>query len=557
MSDLEALARREAQLIREEAALIADTEDAWQALPSAAPLPTPLVLTAGRRRANARVLVAVAALVVVVVIAAAVTWRRDARPSVVQSPPGVTVAGTVSTPTTVSTSPAASSTAPPVVPAPPRGLTVSVDAPPPLLTPEVFAELDLDDDGTVPSVAIAQAGIVAVIDGGASLAVVAWDGSRRDVPLSEPTSSLLAVGPGDVAYGITGGPEPMDMTVDAYALTGPLTGQVVGRTPVDPNRFVELPSASVGHGPNGLVHRLRSPGDPVAPYVDPSGATVTWPEAPPLITIDDDTVRSTSGAVWPLVIGRHPASPTPYEGPSAPAPAADGAAIYWTALGPPEDPDVDDPEPTIGVIATLHPDGTATWQQLPAGWNVAAADVDGAVLSSTATGRLQLARFIPADPTDPSSVPTTTAVNEPTITTATAPDGSTSLPVTCDPNDRNDFQEFPLRRCDQGYGVLWVRNALVARGLLDGSADQGSPLDFSALLDDAVRRFQRENGLEVDGLVGRHTWFALYPEYLNVGPDLAEFDDDANGRIEPGEVLAMGDSNAPCEPTVDVCPPTT
>ncbi|MET0325974.1 MAG: peptidoglycan-binding domain-containing protein, partial [Ilumatobacteraceae bacterium] len=379
----------------------------------------------------------------------------------------------------------------------------------------------------------------------------------RDVPLSEPTRYLVAAGPGDVAYGLVQGPEPMDAAINAYALTGSRAGQVVARTPVDPNRFVELPSAPVGHGPNGLVHRLRSPGDPVAPYVDASGAPVTWADAPPLVTIDGDTVRSASGVVWPLVIGRHPTSPTPYEGPSAPAPSAAGGATHWTAIGPPQDPTDDYPDPTISVVATLHPDGSATWQQLPAGWDVAAADVYGTVLSSTTTGRLRLARL---DPADPSSV-TATGVDDPAVTSAaptTAPGHSTSPPTTCDPNDHsNDVQEFPLRRCDSGFGVIWVRDALTERGLLDAIEDPPLSVTFTAEVEDAVRRFQQDNGLEVDGLVGPRTWFALYPEYLSVGPDLAEFDVDASGRIEPAEVRAMGDSNAPCEPTFEVCPPPT
>ena len=565
MSDLEAMARREAQLIRQEAASIADTDDAWHELLDAEPVAAPLEVTTGGRRAFVPVLLAVAAVVVVVTVAAAVTWRRDGRPSVVQSPPAVSSPDSVSTstppPPTSTPTPTPTPTPTSVGPVAPRGLTVSHDAPPPVLTPDVFAELELDVDGRAPSIAVADGGIVAAVDGGGSLAVVGWDGSRRDVPLSEPTTWLLAAGPGDVAYGVTQGPTPMDMTINAYALSGPQAGQVLARTPVDPNRFVELPAASVGHGPSGLVHRLRSPGDEVAPYVDASGATVSWPEAPPLVTIDHDTVRSASGVVWPLVIGRHPTSPVPYEGPSAPAPAPDGGATYWTAIGPPLDPDVDHPEPTIGVIATLHPDGTATWQQLPAGWTVAAADVSGTVLSSTTTGRLQLARLTPAGPTDPPSVATTDAVTGPTISgvpvSTVAAVGSTTAPGPCDPNDRNDRQQLPLRRCDVGFGVVWVRNALVARGLLEASADPDSPAEFTGVLEDAVRRFQLDSGLEVDGLVGPQTWFALHPEYLDVGRDLAEFDEDADGRIEPDEVWAMGDANAPCEPTVDDCPTPT
>lgn len=558
MKDLETVARREARLIREEATSIADTDGAWQAVLGAEPAATPLEATRrARRRFPTRALVAVAAGVVVMVAAAAtVTWLRDADPAVVQSPTAVTGADTVPPSTTVapSTTPpptAPSSTVSPPVTVAPAGLTVRADAPPPLLTPAVFVELERDADESPPSVAVAEGGIVAAIDDGATLAVVGWDGSRRDVPLSEPVALLLAAGPGDVAYGITQGPAAMDMSVNAYALSGARAGQIVARTPVDPNRFVELPSAAIGHGPTGLIDRVRAPGEAVAPYVDASGAPITWPEAPPLVTIDDtDTVRSASGAVWPLVIERDPTSPTEYAGPNAPAPAAGGGATYWTAVGPPERPDVDFPEPTVRVVATLHPDGTAEWQQLPPGWDVVASDVHGTVLGSVSEAGMQLARLTPADSNDPDPAPAA-----PTAASASGTPTPPSAPGTCDPDDHNGAQALPLRRCDLGFGVVWVRNALVARGLLDGGSDAASPAEFTVALEEAVRRFQQASGLEVDGLVGSRTWFALYPEYLDIGPELVPFDDDGNGRIEPAEVRAMGDANSVCDvPTAPDCP---
>ena len=84
------------------------------------------------------------------------------------------------------------------------------------------------------------------------------------------------------------------------------------------------------------------------------------------------------------------------------------------------------------------------------------------------------------------------------------------------------------------------------------------PADFTGAVDDAVRRFQQASGLEVDGLVGPMTCFALYPEYQDVGADLARFDGDADGRLEPDEVWAMGDANPACGvPSAPDCPPAT
>ena len=66
-------------------------------------------------------------------------------------------------------------------------------------------------------------------------------------------------------------------------------------------------------------------------------------------------------------------------------------------------------------------------------------------------------------------------------------------------NDR-----YPLRRCDKGPAVAALQRSLVASGAaidVDGY--------FGPATDAAVRAFQRDAGLEVDGLVGTDTWSAL------------------------------------------------
>lgn len=161
----------------------------------------------------------------------------------------------------------------------------------------------------------------------------------------------------------------------------------------------------------------------------------------------------------------------------------------------------------------------------------------------------------PSTSAAPTSSSTSTSVDPTTTTPPTATTTTVDLvgqPVNCAEFPDPASQEFPLRQCSSGWGVVWVRNALEARGEVFDPA--GMPNEFSAEVDAAVRRFQAASGLEVDGLVGEDTWFAMYPHYRAASGQLTRYDLDNDGRIEPSEVAGMGDSNSICD-FVGPCPP--
>lgn len=98
-----------------------------------------------------------------------------------------------------------------------------------------------------------------------------------------------------------------------------------------------------------------------------------------------------------------------------------------------------------------------------------------------------------------------------------------TTPPPCGGYSFND--QYPIRRCDEGYAVFIVQDALWNLGYdldVDGYFGPGTEL--------AVRDFQARNGLEVDGLVGPQTWSTLTGG--QPGYDL-----DGNGIIDPQEVV--------------------
>jgi peptidoglycan hydrolase-like protein with peptidoglycan-binding domain len=68
-------------------------------------------------------------------------------------------------------------------------------------------------------------------------------------------------------------------------------------------------------------------------------------------------------------------------------------------------------------------------------------------------------------------------------------------------------KELPvLRKGDTGGGVKLLQNVLIALDYLDSDSRTGK---FQEQTDEAVRNFQEENDLKVDGIVGPKTWDLL------------------------------------------------
>ena len=98
-----------------------------------------------------------------------------------------------------------------------------------------------------------------------------------------------------------------------------------------------------------------------------------------------------------------------------------------------------------------------------------------------------------------------------------------TAPPSCGSYSFND--QYPIRRCDEGYAVFIVQNCLASLGYdvdVDGYFGPGT--------EQAVRQFQATYGLEVDGLVGPATWSTLCGGQPG-------WDVDGNGIVDPDEVI--------------------
>ena len=73
--------------------------------------------------------------------------------------------------------------------------------------------------------------------------------------------------------------------------------------------------------------------------------------------------------------------------------------------------------------------------------------------------------------------------------------------------DPSGFTEYLLRRGDKGEGVKRLQRALISAGYNVGSS--GADGDFGKGTEYAVKSFQKDNRLDVDGIVGPNTWKAL------------------------------------------------
>ncbi|MGH9136998.1 MAG: peptidoglycan-binding domain-containing protein [Acidimicrobiales bacterium] len=94
--------------------------------------------------------------------------------------------------------------------------------------------------------------------------------------------------------------------------------------------------------------------------------------------------------------------------------------------------------------------------------------------------------------------------------------------------------EYPIRLCDKGFTVEAIQVQLVANGY-----DVETDGYFGPLTEQAVRHFQADNGLDVDGLVGPDTWSALYTG------DPPAVHEDGNGVVDPWEVEVYPDDSGP------------
>ncbi len=407
MATIDEIGRRAAQAALADAAAESDVDAGLARIRAGG---EPSRRPAGRRWA----VLGAAAATMAAVAGAVVVWQDEPDRRIVpattpstlpsQTVPATTMA--TEAPTTTAVPPTTTTTAAP--PSAPSGLAVSYLDPPPMLELVPYAAVDglADTSGA----AVGVNGEWIVVDRAARAAViVAPDGATRRVPLTAVPFEPVG-GPDDVLYGIVSDEAvPPTFSVVAIPLTGERAGQVVGSTPIEAAAYLELPAGSLGLGPTGIVDRNRFPGTELMPYVDAAGAPLSWPDAPPLVTIDEQhMVRSADGRSWPLQIDRHPEYPTPYGGESPPAPTTGGTVVYWTAIGPPtpETAGSDYPDATIPVIAVMAPDGSAQWFQIPEGWSVVAADVGGTILARAEGDRVELAR-LGAAPEGPAATTTT------------------------------------------------------------------------------------------------------------------------------------------------------
>lgn len=186
----------------------------------------------------------------------------------------------------------------------------------------------------------------------------------------------------------------------------------------------------------------------------------------------------------------------------------------------------------VGTFADAEDPATGEWQ--PA--RVIAVDTESATPTPIDTGCTSgviatIDRLgVPAPVSPTTTAPPTT---EPPTTTApptTAPPATTAAPATTQPGQCAAYVDtdsaYPVRKCERGYDVRMIQLMLSQRGYdveIDGY--------FGPSTERAVRTFQRDAGLDPDGLVGRATWPALYVGYPP-GEDL-----DANGTVDPWELL--------------------
>lgn len=222
-----------------------------------------------------------------------------------------------------------------------------------------------------------------------------------------------------------------------------------------------------------------------------------------------------------------------------------------------DDDAADGSGPATAAVETTAPDDTASEGSAEVGDSTDAPDVstagDSVTVDGTTGDGTEASRSTPADtstadtstngspsaavdaasaPSDPAGAndagDTSDAAaaddsTDPSGSTGDSTDGSgpTTTGPTCEFTENSDY---PLERCDTGPAVAVLQQTLQIEGFQIG---------VDGLFGDetlyAVRAFQEEGGMTVDGIVGEATWTALDPQ--NVGSD-----DDGNGVVDPDEV---------------------
>jgi hypothetical protein len=363
--------------------------------------------TAPPNRTPVYLAIAATAIVVVAGIAtlAVVTTTTDGEPAPgnptpppLRTEPPVSDPSSVTDPTTLPTVPTAAD-------------DVSYRNPPPLYTPEPFASVEVPEDSTglLPQVAVMEDGVVVVDRDGEEAIVIADDpalGTRR-VQLDAVPYAITA-GPDDVLYGLVVAAND-NVQVVAIPLSGPRRGEVVASADADATTFVELPVASVGHGPDGVTDRTRNTGEVLLGYVDVSGApiesTQNWPDYGSAVG---------DGKAWDFEVERHPGWREPFTDDSGAAPTIGGLGVYWTWIGADAGGGGDFGTPSMPVIGVLHDDGEVAWWRLPEEWQVVASDVWGTLLARRLDdARIEFARF------DPTATPLGNPADTTTTTTTT------------------------------------------------------------------------------------------------------------------------------------------
>jgi hypothetical protein len=363
--------------------------------------------TAPPNRTPVYLAIAATAIVVVAGIAtlAVVTTTTDGEPAPgnptpppLRTEPPVSDPSSVTDPTTLPTVPTAAD-------------DVSYRNPPPLYTPEPFASVEVPEDSTglLPQVAVMEDGVVVVDRDGEEAIVIADDpalGTRR-VQLDAVPYAITA-GPDDVLYGLVVAAND-NVQVVAIPLSGPRRGEVVASADADATTFVELPVASLGHGPGGVTDRTRNTGEVLLGYVDVSGApiesTQNWPDYGSAVG---------DGKAWDFEVERHPGWREPFTDDSGAAPTIGGLGVYWTWIGADAGGGGDFGTPSVPVIGVLHDGGEVAWWRLPEEWQVVASDVWGTLLARRLDdARIEFARFDPTATPPDGGTTTTTAPPRP------------------------------------------------------------------------------------------------------------------------------------------------